>query len=145
MASGMSHSCPPAGCCQTGHMPWSVRLAPKRLEPEHDQFRDQIAAVEDRAGNTVGHLVTYAREYDELRGFSGLRPRWRETERLEGWFMPVDGRADEEYLDLDEVQAGTIWGDHRLRWLEGTERDESWQKYLDEWGPHESSRPAVER
>jgi hypothetical protein len=125
-------------------VPWSVRLAPKLLEPKYDQLRDRIAAVEDPAGNTVGHLVTYAREYDEYRGSSGLRPKWRQTERLEGWFMPVAGRADEKYLDLDEVQAGTIWGNHRLRWLEGAERAESWQKYLDEWGPHESSCPADE-
>lgn len=121
-------------------MPWSIRLEPKLLEPKYDRFRDRIAAVETPTGDTVGHLVTYAQERDELRGFSGLRPKWRQTERFEGWLMPVDGRPDEEYLDLDEVEASMIWGDHRLRWLYGTERVEPWQKYLDEWGPHEPSR-----
>ena len=126
-------------------MPWSIRLTPKLLRPEYDKFRDRIAAVEDPTGSTVGHLVTYAQECDEFRGFSDWRPKWRQTERLEGWYMPVDGRADEEYLDPDDVGASIIWGDHRLRWLEGTERDELWQKYLAEWGPHAPSRLADER
>lgn len=126
-------------------MPWSVRLAPKLLEPKYDRFRDRIAAVETAVGDTVGYLVTYAQERDEFRGFRGLRPKWRQTERLEGWYMPVAGRADEEYLDLDDVEASTIWGDHRLRWLEGTERDEAWHRYLDEWGPHKPSRLADKR
>ncbi|HEY5783329.1 MAG TPA: hypothetical protein VIT65_00990 [Microlunatus sp.] len=89
--------------------------------------------------------MTYAEEYEDFCGLSGLRPKWRPTERFMGWFMPVDGRADEEHLDLEEDDAGVMWRNHTLRWLEGSERDELWQKYLDEWGPHEPSRLADRR
>lgn len=123
-------------------MSWSLRLPPELLDRSYAKYRDAIAAVEDASGNAVGYLVTYAREVHRFEGFSGLRPKWRPTEQFIGWFVPTQGRADEEYLDLDDINSGT-WGPDRLRWLEGTERIAAWQKYLDEWGPHdEASRLA---
>lgn len=119
-------------------MQWGVVEPKQLLDSDHDKYRDRIASVEDHDGRVEGVLVTYA-EVDEFVGFRRLRPRWRPTEIFKGWFMPTEGRADEVYdLTIAELDGGD-WGQHRLRWLAGSERDAAWAEYLSEWGPHESS------
>jgi hypothetical protein len=119
-------------------VPRSLRLPVELLDRRYDKYRDAIAAVEDASGNAVGYLVTYAREQARFEGFSRLRPKWRPTERIVGWFVPTQGRADEEYLEIDDLESGT-WGPDKLRWLQGSERDAAWRRYLDEWGPHDDA------
>ena len=123
---------------QTRSVPWSLLLPVELLDRRYDKYRDAIAAVDDASGNAVGYLVTYAREQDRFEGFSRLRPKWRPTERIVGWFVPTQGRADEEYLQIDDLESGT-WGADKLRWLQGSERDAAWRRYVDEWGPHDDS------
>lgn len=130
---------------QTRSVPWSVRLPVELLDRRYDKYRDAIAAVEHANGSAVGYLVTYAREIDRFEGFSRLRPTWRHSEQMVGWFVPAEGRADEVYLDIEDLESNT-WGADKLRWLQGPERDAAWRKYLDEWGPHDdASRLADDR
>jgi hypothetical protein len=118
---------------------WAVVEGKKLLEPGFDKYRDGIASVEDKDGRVEGLLVTYAEHVQELVGFRSFRPRWRPTEVFKGWFMPSEGRADEVIgLALEDLEQGR-WGDSRLRWLSGPERDAAWAQYLSQWGPHESS------
>lgn len=120
-------------------MPWGVVEPKHLLEPEYDKHRDQIACVETADGRVEGFLVTYAEHVEQLVGLRGLRPRWRPTEVFKGWFMPTEGRAN-EVLDLTSAELDeSRWGASRLRWLAGVERDAAWDKYLQEWGPHEAS------
>ena len=121
-------------------MRWSIVEPKKLLEPAFGAYSDRMASVEGEDGQHLGYLITYAEHVEEFVGLRGLRPRLWPTEVFKGWFMPEEGRADEvwplEAADLDPGQ----WGNDRLRWLEGAEREAAWAKYLAEWGPHESSQ-----
>lgn len=120
-------------------MPWSVYLSsPKLLGPEYDAYRDVIASVEDEQGKVEGTVVVYVRDVFDFEGFRAFRPIWRPAEQLIGWYMPVEGRADEFYLELSDLQTNAL-GTSTLRWLQGAERDAAWQRYLDDWSPHEAS------
>jgi hypothetical protein len=124
--------------CEPSLVGSSIIEPAEGLAPGFEQYRDRIASVETEDAQPVGLLVTYVVPVDRLIGFRWLRPRWRPSQGLMGWFMPTDGRADEVYgLTVEELEEGR-WSQWRLRWLNGRERQEAWEQYLREWGPHDS-------
>lgn len=118
-------------------MPWGITADPRPIDdPAYDKYRDRIGALSDDSGQEVGYVVTFVLASNVLVGCRGLRPVWQPTETLRAWVVAPEHVVDEFQPTLDELDAGKV-EEFQIRWLSGDEWAAAWQRYLDEWGPHD--------